>query len=84
VLDESFGPKIEVVRKQWSGNAKNVVCGIGVLSSCVYVNPETGRFWVIDYRIFEPDTAMGRASSTTSSRRCCVALSIEGCLLRRY
>jgi hypothetical protein len=23
--------------------------------SCVYVNPQTGRFWVIDYRLFDPD-----------------------------
>lgn len=23
--------------------------------SCVYVNPETGQFWVIDYRIYDPD-----------------------------
>lgn len=22
---------------------------------CVYVNPTTERFWVIDYRIFDPD-----------------------------
>jgi hypothetical protein len=28
--------------------------GIGVVS-CVYVNPETGQFWVIDYRIYDPD-----------------------------
>ena len=55
VLDKSFGPKIEVVRKQWSGNEKGVVRGIGVVS-CVYVNPQTERFWVVDYRIFDPDT----------------------------
>ena len=55
VLDKSFGPKIEVVRKQWSGNKKGVIRGIGVVS-CVYVNPQTERFWVIDYRIFDPDT----------------------------
>ncbi len=54
VLDKSFGPKIEVTRKQWSGNEKSVVRGIGVVS-CVYVNPETERFWVIDYRIFDPE-----------------------------
>jgi hypothetical protein len=23
--------------------------------NCVYVNPTTGQFWVIDYRIFDPD-----------------------------
>ena len=55
VLDKSFGPKIEVVRKQWSGNKKGVIRGIGVVS-CVYVNPKTERFWVVDYRIFDPDT----------------------------
>lgn len=53
VLDKSFGPMIEVTRKQWSGNDKSVIRGIGVVS-CVYVNPETERFWVIDYRIFDP------------------------------
>lgn len=54
VLDKSFGPKIEVTRKQWSGNEKSIIGGIGVVS-CVYVNPTTERFWVIDYRIFDPD-----------------------------
>lgn len=23
--------------------------------NCVYVNPETNQFWVIDYRIYDPD-----------------------------
>ncbi len=55
VLDKSFGPEIEVTRKQWSGNEKSVIRGIGVVS-CVYVNPKTGHFWVVDYRIFDPDT----------------------------
>ena len=55
VLDKSFGPRIEVVRQQWSGNEKRVIRGIGVVS-CVYVNPETEQFWIIDYRIFDPDS----------------------------
>ncbi len=54
MLDKSFGPSIEVTRKQWSGNEKSVIRGIGVVS-CVHVNPETERFWVIDYRVFDPD-----------------------------
>jgi hypothetical protein len=54
VLEKSFGPSIEVTRKQWSGNDKSVIRGIGVVS-CVYVNPTTECFWVIDYRIFDPD-----------------------------
>jgi hypothetical protein len=55
VLDKSFGPKIEVARKQWSGNEKKVIGGIGVVP-LVYVNSRTERSWVIDYRIFGPDT----------------------------
>lgn len=54
VLEKSFGPSIEVTRKQWSGNEKSVIRGIGVVS-LVYVNPTTEHFWVIDYRIFDPD-----------------------------
>jgi hypothetical protein len=55
VLDKSFGPSIELTPKQWSGNEKSVVRGIGVVW-CVYVNPKTENFWVIDYRIFDPET----------------------------
>jgi hypothetical protein len=54
VLDHSFGPGIETVRRQWSGNKKSVIRGVGLVS-CVYVNAHTGQFWVIDYRIFDPD-----------------------------
>ena len=31
-----------------------MIRGIGVVN-CVYVNPETGQFWVVDYRIYAPD-----------------------------
>jgi hypothetical protein len=55
VLDKSFGPEIEPTRYQWSGNAKDVIRGIGVVS-LVYVNLKTEHFWVIDYRIFDPDS----------------------------
>lgn len=54
VLDHRFGPAIEGVRRQWSGNEHRVIRGIGVVS-CVYVHPESGEFWVIDYRIYDPD-----------------------------
>lgn len=55
VLDKRFGPKIELALSQWSGNEKCPIRGIGVVS-CVYVNPKTENFWVIDYRIFDPET----------------------------
>lgn len=54
VLDKRHSFAIELVRRQWSGNAKKVIKGIGIVT-CVYVNPDTQQFWVIDYRIFNPD-----------------------------
>src|SRR5690606_28775847 len=54
VLDKRHARQIETVRRQWSGNAHGVIRGIGVVN-CVYVNPETDQFWVIDYRIYDPE-----------------------------
>lgn len=54
VSDKRFSQKIEIVRRQYSGNEHRVIRGIGLVS-CVYVNPETGQFWVIDYRLYDPD-----------------------------
>src|SRR5215208_2588006 len=54
VLDKNHSRHIALVRKQWSGNEHHVVRGIGVVT-CVYVNPELDRFWVIDYRLYAPD-----------------------------
>jgi Transposase DDE domain len=54
VLDKSHSHKIELVRLQYSGNAHGLIKGIGVVN-CVYYNPETEQFWLIDYRIFSPD-----------------------------
>jgi hypothetical protein len=54
VLDQDYSHHIELVRRQWSGNAKAVIKGIGVVT-CVYVNPEADQFWLIDYRLYDPD-----------------------------
>ncbi len=54
VMDKRYSNKIELVRKQYSGNVHGVVKGIGVVN-CVYVNPDTEQFWVIDFRIYDPD-----------------------------
>jgi len=54
VLDKNYSHRIELVRRQYSGNAHGVIKGIGVVT-CVYVNPETDQFWIIDYRIDDPD-----------------------------
>ena len=52
VLDKRHSRKSSLIRRQWSGNAKAVIHGIGVVT-CVYVNPELERFWVLDYRIYD-------------------------------
>ena len=54
VVDKRFSSEIEIVRRQYSGNEHGVVRGIGIVS-CIYVNPKTLQFWVIDYRIFNPE-----------------------------
>jgi hypothetical protein len=43
VLDKNYSFAIELVRSQYSGNAKAVIKGIGVVT-CVYVNPDTDQF----------------------------------------
>lgn len=54
VSDKNHSFQIELVRRQWSGNTKSVIKGIGIVT-CIYVNPELNKFWLVDYRIFAPD-----------------------------
>ena len=54
VADKNHSRSIQLVRRQWSGNTHSVIRGIGIVT-CIYVNPELNRFWLIDYRIFAPD-----------------------------
>ena len=54
VADKDFSHKVELVRRQYSGNAHTVIKGIGIVT-CVYVNPQSDQFWIIDYRIYDPD-----------------------------
>lgn len=55
VLDKNHSRHIKMVRQQFSGNEHRVIRGIGLVN-CLYLNPETGEFWVIDYRFFDPET----------------------------
>ena len=54
VIDQRFATKIELTRRQYSGNEKRVMRGIGLVT-CIYVNPKKGLFWIVDYRIYDPD-----------------------------
>ena len=55
VVDKDFSFQIELVRRQYSGNAHGLIKGIGVVT-CVYVNPTIDQFWIIDYRIYAPES----------------------------
>lgn len=55
VLNKEYSHQIELVRRQYSGNVHGIVKGIGLVN-CVYYNPDTDQFWLIDYRIFSPET----------------------------
>jgi hypothetical protein len=54
VLDKNSSLAIALVRAQYSGNAKAVVTGVGVVT-CGYVHPAPDQFWLLDYRIYDPD-----------------------------
>ncbi len=54
VLEKIHSTKIQGVRRQYSGNQHGIVKGIGVVN-CVYYDPVADQFWVIDFRIFDPD-----------------------------
>lgn len=55
VIDKRYALEIETSRRQYSGNEHSVIQGIGLIN-CVYVNHEIRKFWVVDYRIYDPDT----------------------------
>ena len=74
VLDKNHSRHIELVYKQYSGNEHRVINGIGFIS-CVYVNPETGEFWEIDYRVYDPNT-------DGKSKHQHVADMLENCFLK--
>ncbi len=54
VISKPYAKEIQPVRRQWSGSEKRVIQGIGLVT-CVYVNPKTHRYWIIDYRIYDYD-----------------------------
>jgi hypothetical protein len=55
VSDKNHSHKIDLVRLQYSGNAHGLIKGIGVVN-CLYVNPKTQRYWIIDWRVYAPDS----------------------------
>ena len=54
ILDKNHSHHIELVRRQYSGNAHGLIKGIGMVN-CLYVNPDSGQYWIVDYRIYDPE-----------------------------
>jgi hypothetical protein len=54
VLDKNHSQDIELVRRQYSGNAHGLIKGIGMVN-CLYVNPDSDQYWIADYRLFDPE-----------------------------
>lgn len=54
ILDKNHSRNIDLVRRQYSGNAHGLIKGIGMIN-CLYVNPDSGQYWIVDYRICDPD-----------------------------
>ena len=55
ILDKNHSHKIELVNRQYSGNAHRIIKGICIVN-CIYVNPKTEQYWLIDYRIYDKTT----------------------------
>jgi hypothetical protein len=53
VIDKSHSHQIEMVRRQYSGNAGGVIKGIGVVNMLYYV-PKQDRWYLLGYRVFDP------------------------------
>ncbi|MBO3273135.1 hypothetical protein J4D97_20965 [Hymenobacter defluvii] len=74
VLDKSHSHKIELVRRQYSGNAHGIIPGIGLVS-CVYVNPDTDNSGC-STTACSPSTSTVKTSTSTwwtCSRSCACA-----------
>jgi len=46
---------IRLSERVYSGNEHQVIHGIGIVN-CIYFNPQNEQLWIIDYRIYDPDT----------------------------
>lgn len=54
VLDKHHSFKIELVRRQYSGNEHGLIKGIGVVN-CLSIDLNTHEYWIIDWRVYDPD-----------------------------
>jgi hypothetical protein len=55
IMDKASSEEIEVASPQYSGQKHGITNGIGVVT-LVYINPELGTYWILDYRIYDKAT----------------------------
>ena len=54
VLDKTHSHQIEMVRRQYSGNAGGIIKGIGIVNMLYYI-PNTDTSYLLGFRFFDPD-----------------------------
>jgi len=54
ILDKNHFHNIDLVKKQYSGNAHGLTKGIALIN-CLHVNPGSSHYWVVDHRVSNPD-----------------------------
>lgn len=52
ILHKRYAKEIGLAKHQYSGNAGKIINGIGIVT-CLYVNAELDRYWLIDSRIYD-------------------------------
>ena len=84
VIDKRYAKEIETTKRQYSGNEHRVIQGIGLIN-CIYVNHELGKFWVVDYRIYDPDrdgkTKIDHVMEMLQNQVCYKALQFQAVLM---
>lgn len=87
VIDKRYAKEIETTKRQYSGNEHRVIPGIGLIN-CIYVNHELGKFWVVDYRIYDPDrdgkTKIDHVMEMLQNQVCYKALQFQAVLMDWY
>jgi len=53
ILDKNHSHNIDLVKKQYSGSVHGLIKGIALVN-CLYVNPDSGHYWGVDFRVFKP------------------------------
>ena len=74
VQDKNYSQKIEMVKRQYSGNAHGLVKGIGIVN---LVHAHQGDYYPLDFRVYAPD-ADGKTKNDHFRDMLCQAFEEKG------